>query len=85
MELKDFISKTISDVASGIEKGNGYIVENNIGKGLMSSMKYVNFDIYVYPSEKSNDDSIFVSNSAGTQSQNHLTFGVEFHVNGFKE
>jgi len=85
MELKDFIKNTITSISEGINEGHGYIVENNLGKGIPSGIKYVNIDTYVYTSSNKSDEKLYIqTNNDNTQSGNHIQFGIEILTNGVK-
>jgi hypothetical protein len=48
MELKEFISETIKQIADGITDGNKYIVDQKHGRGVDSSrIKLVKFDVAI--------------------------------------
>lgn len=53
MELKDFITQTLTQITDGIRAGHKYIKENNYGDGVADGKgKEISFDIAV----GSNDD-----------------------------
>ncbi len=47
MELKEFIKQTIIDITDGLIEGQKYIKDNNLGEGIESGYKRIQFDIAV--------------------------------------
>ena len=94
MELKDFISESIKQIADGLIEGHQYIKEKSPGsEGVSSGNKRINFDIGVQSSEGNKDDAggkitvaqIFQigGNSESSSSiinTNRIQFNVDVHV-----
>jgi len=90
MELKDFIKNAIISISEGVNQGHGYIVENNLGKGIYDTVKYVTFDIAVtnVSSEKSDTLDVININTEDKNTQytniSRINFGLEINLKGLK-
>ena len=53
MELKEFISETIKQVADGLKEGSEYVITNNGGSGVLDdNYTKISFDIAVTTNEE---------------------------------
>lgn len=94
MELKDFISETIKQIADGILEGNSYIKKkSNIDEGIRDQYTKIDFDIAITTNEENKDNlggkvsvvQVFsagasTSKSASTSSQNRIQFEILAHI-----
>lgn len=94
MELKDFISETIKQIADGIWEGNSYLkTKSGSSEGIKSQYTKIDFDIAVSSNEQNKDDiggkisviQVFnarasTSKSASTYNENRIKFEVLAHI-----
>ena len=95
MELKEFISETIKQVADGLKEGSEYVINNNGGEGVKDSHYYnISFDVAVTTSEEDKTGvggkiAIAQIFSAGADNENlnkstnfsRVKFDINLHVN----
>lgn len=90
MELKDFIKNAIVSISEGITEGHGYIVDNNLGKGIYDDTKYVTFDIAVtnvnngMTSTKLNVINSNTGDGLTYTNQSRINFALEINLKGVK-
>ncbi|UKN01193.1 hypothetical protein K6119_15795 [Paracrocinitomix mangrovi] len=93
MELKEFISETIKQIADGLVEGNKYVQDNHGGDGIENGYKRVKFDIAITSNEESSNEAsgkitvaqIFgagasSSSSDKKQNYNRIEFDTQVHI-----
>ena len=80
MELKEFVSNALSQIAEGVQNaindsaGKGYLVNPSTGK--VGATYAVNFDLVVESAKDGKADIKILNGSLSEKSTNRLTFSV---------